>query len=287
MAMKYNRTNRYLKHYQSADEAVCAMLTGHELGELYHWEQGIEEYRKQLLKTYPAEVVQLTAVEDFIVVVSFSSFLDVWSIELKLLRTIDVTTLGLKLFSYDLIQAVPVSTNECIVMSQRGDMVRLAALTNLQSQVRATRISNISCLPGSQRCISLLEKEGNRNIYVGGSEGIVYGFNSSTHELVDTWNINEPMTALDVCSSPKGGCMLVAATERNRIYMRIDMQEVEKHYECSKPILDLKMIGRGSTVLVACEDRYLYVLGSSTKSHFSNVKRIDLDSSLPRSLFVM
>jgi len=83
------------------------VLTGHENGELYHWEQGLDEYRKQLLKTYPAEVVQVQSFNDLVLVASFSSYLDIWSIEFKLLRTIDTTALGLKLFNYEIVQFVP------------------------------------------------------------------------------------------------------------------------------------------------------------------------------------
>lgn len=172
-------------------------------------------------------------------------------------------------------------------MTHGGDVVRLANFEAAKDQIKTTRIGSIVKLPGSLRCVSLLEKDEARTVYVGGSDGVIYGLNTSTHELADTWNINEPITAMDVCSSAKGGCLIVASTERNRIYMRVDWEEVEKQYECAKTINDLKMIGHGSTVLAACEDRYLYVLTNNSRNYFSNSKRIDLESSTPRSIFVM
>jgi hypothetical protein len=39
-------------------------------------------------------------------------------------------------------------------------------------------------------------------------------------------------------------------------------------------------------VLAACEDRYLYILSNNSKKYFSNTKRIDLESSIPKSIYV-
>lgn len=119
-------------------------------------------------------------INDTIVVATFSSFLDVWSIELTLLRTVDITSLGLKLFSYEVIHVAATSKEELIVMTNRGDMIRLNTIDEPDKELKPTRV-NIIRLPGKQRCISLLEKEGNNTVYVGGAEGIVYGLDTKTH----------------------------------------------------------------------------------------------------------
>lgn len=36
-ALKYYKKNRYLRKYRDANESVCAILTGHEKGELVLW----------------------------------------------------------------------------------------------------------------------------------------------------------------------------------------------------------------------------------------------------------
>ena len=124
--------------------------------------------------------MQIESLNDLILVASFSSYLDVWSLEMKHLRTIDVTALGLKFLSYEIIHFAPTANQEVIVMTHRGDMVRLN-IESSKAKIKPTRISNIIKLPGKQQCISLLEKDEERTVYIGGSDGIVYGLNPCTH----------------------------------------------------------------------------------------------------------
>jgi hypothetical protein len=61
-------------------------------------------------------------------------------------------------------------------------------------------------------------------VYIGGDEGTIYGIDTLTHEIIDVWNLYEPISALDVSPSTKDGCVIVAGTGNGRIYMRVDWQ---------------------------------------------------------------
>jgi hypothetical protein len=129
--------------------AVCSIITGHEKGELIVWEQTSNEYRKLILKSYLYEVVQIEISNDTMMVATFSSNLDIWSIEFKLLRTIDMTSLGVKLFGYEIMHFAPVDCQgEIIVMTNNGDMVRLNNVCDKTRSMKPTRLNIVKIKGG-------------------------------------------------------------------------------------------------------------------------------------------
>ena len=89
-------------------------------------------------------------------------------------------------------------------------------------------IDEMFTLDGKIMTSSLLTRNFNQNgqeIYYGGELGIVHTINTHTHKKTATWNIGEQIVHLDVGESKHHGVIIVAATESNKIYMKVDNVE--------------------------------------------------------------
>lgn len=55
---------------------------------------------------------------------------------------------------------------------------------------------------------------------VGGDNGIVSSYDISTHELIDIWNVGQPVTSLACLSLNEGGFVVTAGCETGNIIIR-------------------------------------------------------------------
>ena len=60
---------------------------------------------------------------------------------------------------------------------------------------------------------------------VGGDNWIVSSYDIATHELIDVWNVGQPVSSLACLSLDEGGFVVAAGTDSGKIVIRQDWEE--------------------------------------------------------------
>ena len=60
---------------------------------------------------------------------------------------------------------------------------------------------------------------------IGGDNGTVSSFDIGSHELIDIWNVGQPISALACLTLEEGNFCVAAGTEQGNIIIRQDWEE--------------------------------------------------------------
>lgn len=73
---------------------------------------------------------------------------------------------------------------------------------------------------------TIIEKDKEeRLIYIGGKDRCIYVFEVQTHELIDIWRVNDPISSMHTLNYEDGGNCFAIGCEGGKILVRIDWEE--------------------------------------------------------------
>lgn len=80
-------------------------------------------------------------------VACFCCYIDIWSLELKLLKTVDITSINISCFNYEIVNVAGMG-RDIVMVTQEGDVIKMVN--------EKYRKLNVIKMKGEQSCCSLL-----------------------------------------------------------------------------------------------------------------------------------
>lgn len=157
-------------------------------------------------------------------------------------------------------------------------MIRLEENKERELEYRVEKIKTMISLRGEQNAATIVRSEKKEILYIGGSEGVIMGVDLSSYEIVDIWRLNEIITALDVITFNSKN-YLSAGTKHGMIYLRVNLQQMEKSFKFRKEITDLKFIIRKNkelSLLATSISGKIYVLDNIATSNLMSRHKLEI-----------
>lgn len=111
------------------------------------------------------------------------------------------------------------------------------------------------------------------------------GINLNTHEIVDTYNFSESVSAIDCSTCANGAVAFVFGCHSGKLFIRLDWEETPKCYDCSSEIVWVRLAYDCSYLLVGTRDCQLLVFSNMNGNFVGQAPRkIHFEGECPRSL---
>lgn len=223
------QVNAHFRHLRQYDERVEKfVMTGHENGSINVWSLARRE-REYTFSQELSEVVRLIPTHNHLLVVTSSSFLTYYSIDIEQrekLSIVDVTQIDQQLASYDLYDCLPCPHHKLLLVTQRADVFFLheqeprpqPSLSHFaHRRHRTVRVPHILPIFGRVRMQKLVRREHSEHLYLAVGQAI-RAIDLQTHLFVREWDIGQEVVSFDVLHTKPYGLFIVAATSDNRLY---------------------------------------------------------------------
>lgn len=199
------------------------IITGHEDGKVLIW--NLQKYIVMLVD-YEVEVTAMSKCFEGIAISTKGGKIYIWDEYLyRCSKIIDLNTMPFKILSSHIV-SMDFNQKRLMVVSFGGDVIEII-LSDAGSTktIKANRFSNIVKITGHQSNALTILSQTEETIMIGGDNGTVSSFDIGTHELIDIWNVGQPISALACLTLEEGNFAVAAGTEQGNIIIRQDWEE--------------------------------------------------------------
>ena len=282
--------------YGNQKEYDLVVVTGHTNGEVVLWLnfKNPENIEKKVIIDYKKGINKIINYDKkYLIILTKESKMFLWDLyEEKYLKEFDLTLLPVRLKSFEIKTIVKGNKKNLFFSTLEGDLVKMSLnhkkkwKKNLYVETqKAKRFNNIIQLKNKFNTMSILEREDEKLIFIGGEDSQIYGFSTNDHDLIDKWSIGDSVTTMDCLSTEDGGIIFAFGTEKGKIVLRYDWEEFPKSFQCGKKILDIKFSPNCSHIVATSENQFIYIFRFSNGSYFEFPhKEIYLDKEIPISI---
>lgn len=179
-----------------------------------------------VLADYQSEVTAMSRCFEGLAFATIKGLIYIWDeYLLKCTKIVDLNQMPFKILSSHIVN-IDFNQKRLLILTLNGDAVE-AVLSDAGSNktIKAQRLNQIVRITGkSNRALTVLNQV-EQTIMLGGENGIVTAYDIASHELIDIWNVGEPVTSLSTLTLEEGGFVVAAGTETGKVVIRQDWEE--------------------------------------------------------------
>ena len=272
-----NSENPELSIYGDKSKFELFIITGHSNGEVIMWYDIHSTFKKKILIDFKKSVEKIIHLENkYLLILTNDSVFYVWDLCLNdYVKEIELTLLPIRLQSMQLKDVCKGEDTLVYFSTVGGDLVQLDISYRKKwfnnmfvNEIKVQKFDNIVKLKNNYNCLTLLERENEKMIFLGGDDAQIFGFSVKNHELIDKWSIGDSVSCMDCVSTEDGGIAFAFGTKKGMILLRFDWEEFPKNFTCGKEIIAIKFTPNASHIIALSVNQYIYVFAYHNGSFF-------------------
>ena len=282
--------------YGSESKFEMIIITGHSNGEVYLWSklQNSYSFEKKLIANFKCSIEKLIHLHDkYLLIYTEDAMMYIWNMHSnKVVKEIELTLLPLRLQSLKIKDIIKGEPDYIYFSTIEGDMARLCLNYHKKwfnnffvNEIKVERFDNIVYLKNNYNCITLLEQENEKIVFIGGDNSQVFAFSTTKHELVDKWSLSDALTCMDCVATDEGGTAFAFGTQKGTVMLRFDWEEYPKSFNCGKEITCIKFTPNASHIIAASANQFAYIFIHHNGSYFDfPPKEVPFENEIPLSI---
>lgn len=262
--------------YDMKNENSFILLTGHNDGSVLLWE--CTEFQRIVVE-YESCISALQVIVNWYAIATGLGMIYIWDSRLEnCAKVIEISMFTFKLLSFEIISLQYVN-KKFYISTKGGDIVEARIqLDNLK--ITPKRIGGIIQIPDSQTHIVFLSMK-LPFLVTAGTSGVITTIDLRSYEIIDTWAVGYYVHCMR-CEKFDEDIILAVGCEEGKLFIRENWDLTYQPEAGHSVLTDLEFVKDGKILIVASEDKNLYIFKKS--ANFEKIFMIPIENSVPISM---
>lgn len=262
--------------YDMKNENSFILLTGHADGSVLLWQN--TEFQR-IVVVYNSKICAMKVLISWYLICTGLGLIYFWdSLLVSCSKVVEISMFPFKLLSFE-VNSIKYVSKKLYISTNAGDLIE--ARVHLDSlKVTAKRVGGIIQVPLNQTKLDFLSMD-LPFLVCSGENGVLTSIDLRSFEIIDTWSVGFSIKSFR-CSNFNDVICLAACCEEGKLFIRENWDTVFTPEAGTHNLTDLEFLKNGKLLIVASEDKNLYIFKKS--SNYEKIYLISINNGIPITL---
>lgn len=262
--------------YDMKNENSFILVTGHADGSVLLWQN--TEFQR-IVVVYNSKICAMKVLVSWYLISTGLGLIYFWDSNLaNCSKVVEISMFPFKLLSFE-VNSIKYVSKKLYISTNAGDLIE--ARVHLDSlKITAKRVGGIIQVPINQTRIEFLSMD-LPFLVCSGENGVLTSIDLRSYEIIDTWSVGFAIKSFR-CENYNDVICLAACCEEGKLFIRENWDTIYTPEAGKHNLTDLEFLNKGKLLVVASEDKNLYIFKKS--SNYEKIYLISINNGVPITL---